>query len=316
MQEVTAHDVNVERMTQALDLIAPRTFERWHSMQYGGMSMSQLHDMRDELLDHAAARIANDPSPDEQLHDVLHTAAECSLGLLSVGCFPNGDQEILFPLIRKSLTSEDKAFSDIIEEAPTARSWIESFATCLLSGRIWDWQRVIGLLLRDDYAPAIRDGVPYSPFDAVSPPADLAQMDALCTYLAPSSGNLPRRWPTVTLRKPEAADRAEAAQKLDAAGSLTPDQRLLRVLLDDEQPAFEQALVTRLHGHRDTVGDDPAPRTLLPLGILAVVALAVQVHGWALDIHSRYLPERLLGSPDALVRAVAASNDLGHSGPR
>ncbi|MFD8221109.1 hypothetical protein ACFV2U_47535 [Streptomyces sp. NPDC059697] len=61
----------------------------------------------------------------------LRTAAECSLGALSVGCFPDGDQEINFPLIGETLSSEDIAFGDAIEQAPTARSWCDTFAACL-----------------------------------------------------------------------------------------------------------------------------------------------------------------------------------------
>ncbi len=103
-----------------------------------------------------------------------------------------------------------------------------------------------------------------------------------------------------------------AARKLDAVGPLTPDQRLLRVLLDDDQHAFEQALIARLTEHRESLGSDPAPRTLLPLGILAVAALAVQAHGWELDVRSGYLPHGLLGSPRALREAAdAGENGLG-----
>ncbi|WP_348541594.1 Imm49 family immunity protein [Streptomyces sp. MZ04] len=55
----------------------------------------------------------------------------------------------------------------------------------------------------------------------------------------------------------------------------------VRVVLDDDQNAFEQALEARLVEHRTNVGSDPAPRTLLPLGVLVLAALAVQVHGTA-----------------------------------
>ncbi|MFI6585552.1 immunity 49 family protein [Embleya sp. NPDC050493] len=312
MQAVTPHDIDGRRMAHALEDIRGRAFGRWHSMQYGGMQLSDLAEMRDELLDHAAARIANDPSLDTPLRHVLHTAAECSLGLLSVGCFPNGDQEILLPLVGEQLSSEKTAFHDIVNEAPTATQWIETFELCLISGLVWEWRRVIGGLLREDYAPAIRDGVPYSTFESVSQPADRAQMDALAEYLTPTSGHLPSGRPTVTLSKPGADERAEAARRLDAAGPLAPDQSLLRCLLDDDQPAFERLLVAHLNEYRDSIGDDPVPRTLLPTGPLAVAALAVQVHGWQLGVHSAYLPQALLGSPDAPARAAATGpNNLG-----
>ncbi|MFD3326578.1 immunity 49 family protein [Streptomyces sp. NPDC058701] len=312
MQAVTSHDIDGQQMALALKDIRRRAFGRWHSMQYGGMSLSDLAEMRDELLDHAAARIASDPSLDTPLRQVLHTAAECSLGLLSLGCFPNGDQEIPLPLVGEQLSSEDKAFQEVVNEAPTATQWTAAFELCLISGLVWEWQRVIGGLLRDDYAPAIRDGVPYSTFESVSRPADRAQMDALAEYLTPTSGHLPSGWPTVTLSKPAADERAAAARRLDAAGPLTPDQRLLRSLLDDDQPAFEQLLVVCLNEYRDSTGANPAPRTLLPTGLLAVTALAVQVHGWQLGVHSAYLPQALLGSPDALARAAETGpNSLG-----
>ncbi|MEC4016753.1 immunity 49 family protein [Streptomyces sp. H27-D2] len=312
MREVTRHEVSGQYIAQALDDISGRTRGRWHWMRYDDPAPERLQEMRDELLDHIAARTVEDPALDEASRSALRTAAECSLGVLSVGCFPEGDQEIVFPLIGESLSSDYITFGDVIEQAPTARTWVDAFAMCLVSGLVWEWRRVIGLLLRD-YAPAIRDGVPYSKLNSTSDRADLAVMDALCSYLTQARGHLPRDWPTVTLCKPDADARAEAARQLDAASPLTLDQRLLRVLLDDDQHAFEQALVARLIEHRESLGCDPAPRTLLPLGTLALAALAVQVHGWELGVRSGYLPHGMLGSPDAVRRAAdAGGNDLGY----
>ncbi|ARX80852.1 hypothetical protein SMD44_00250 [Streptomyces alboflavus] len=114
------------------------------------------------------------------------------------------------------------------------------------------------------------------------------------------------------LCKPDADERADAARQLDGAGALAPDHRLLRVLLDDDQDAFEEALAARLTEHRESVGADPAPRTLLPLGPLVLAALAVQAHGWELRVRSGYLPGELVGSPDALRQAGdGTANNLG-----
>lgn len=246
-------------MTQALDDIEGRIHGRWHWMRYGDGSLKEMLEMRDELLDHVAARTLEDRPLDEESRTALRTAAESSLGVLSVGCYPNGDQEILFPLIGQRLSSEDLEFRYIAKEAPTAATWIDTFEMCVVSGLVWEWQRVIGLMLRGDFAPTIRKGVPYSDLDSVSDPADVAAMDALCCYLTDTDGHLPRDWPTVPLRKPDAAERAETARHLDAAGTLTADQRLLRVLLDDDQHAFEQALVARLIDYRESMGADVAP---------------------------------------------------------
>lgn len=313
MEEVTCHEVSGQRIAQALDDISRRTRQRWHWMRYDDPSLEKLQEMRDELVGHIAARTVEDPALDESSRTALRTAAECSLGALSVGCFPDGDQEIHFPLIGETLSSEDIAFGDAMKQVPTASWWCDTFAMCLVSGLVWEWQRVIGLLLRSDYAPAIRDGVPYSKLNSTSDQGDLAAMDALCGYLTQARGHLPRDWPTVPLCKPDADERAEAARKLDTAGPLTPDQRLLRVLLDDDQHAFEQALVARLIEHRESMGSDPAPSTLLPLTALALAALAVQVHGWELGVRSGYLPHGMLGSPEALRRAEDSGvNELGH----
>ncbi|MFJ9596838.1 Imm49 family immunity protein [Streptomyces virginiae] len=67
-------------------------------------------------------------------------------------------------------------------------------------------------------------------------------------------------------------------------------------MLRDDQSAFERALRDRLEEHRATVGEDPEPRTLLPLGAIALAALAVQVHGWNLRTTSGYLPAALLNA--------------------
>ncbi|MEU8976567.1 immunity 49 family protein [Streptomyces monashensis] len=180
----------------------------------------------------------------------------------------------------------------------SARTWTDAFAWSVVSGLIWERNRVIGPLLREDYAPAIRDGVPYSRRESVSDPADLAEMDALCGYLTvvqgPCSGALPD---PVPLGKPDTAERARAAAQLDTAGTPTPDQRLLRVLLDDDQAAFEQALQERLVAHRESTGADPAARSLLPLGAVTLATLACLAHGWQLATWSAYLPEALVSAP-------------------
>lgn len=318
MRDVACHQVSEQRRAEALEDIAGRAFARWHSLRYGSLSPKLIRAMADELLDHVAARTPTGPGLDPAVRTVAVTAAECVHGVLSVLCFPEGDQEIRLPLVGERLSTDPEddefgdgalTFRDVVEEAPTARTWLDVFEMCVVSGHVWDWERVTGLLLRDDYAPAIRDGAPYNPYTSVSAPADLAAMDALCHYLAGSGGHLPRDWPKVPLRKPGAGERAEAARRLDEAGhALSPDQRLLRVLLDDDRDAFEDALVTRLIAYREGIeagGGDPAPRSLLPLGPLALACLAVQVHGWELGVRSGYLPCGLLGSPDALHAAAS-----------
>ncbi|MEU9028672.1 Imm49 family immunity protein [Streptomyces sp. NPDC048383] len=126
-------------------------------------------------------------------------------------------------------------------------------------------------------------------------------MDASCGYLTPARGHLPRDWPQVTLTKPSTDERLDAALALDAAHAVGPDQRLLRVLLADDQSTFERALDERPAQHRAGAGagagENPAPGTLLPLGAITLVALAVQVHGWDLQTRSAYLPTSLLKPP-------------------
>ncbi|MFE1464668.1 immunity 49 family protein [Streptomyces nigra] len=195
------------------------------------------------------------------------------------------------------LTTEKQVYEEAWEPtqpATTARTWITAFTWCVASGLVWDWERVIGLLPRENYAPEIRDGVPYSKRESTSDPADIAEMDALCVYLTQASGHLPMHWPKVPLCKPNPEVRASAARELDHAGALTPDQRLLRVLLDDDQATFEQALQQRLVEHRETVGAHPARRTLSPVNAVALAVLASRVHGWQLGIRTAYLPESLL----------------------
>lgn len=323
VRNVTCHQVAENRLAQALDDIDGRAYTRWHSLRYDSISPALIRAMADELLDHVAARTVTEPGLDAAAGTVAVTAAECVHGVLSIMCFPDGDQEIRFPLVGERISTDPDddefgdgliAFRDVVKEAPTARTWLDMFEMCVISGHVWDWERVTGLLLRGDYAPAIRDGVPYNRYTSVSDPA---AMDALCLYLTEAAGHLPRDWPTVPLRKPDAKERAEAARRLDEVGdALSADQRLLRVLLDDDQHAFEDALVARLVAYRERVeaeAGDPAPRSLLPLGSLTLACLAVQVHGWELGVRSGYLPYGLLGSPDAPRRAAEGNrNNLGY----
>ncbi|THA47848.1 Imm49 family immunity protein [Streptomyces sp. A1136] len=157
---------------------------------------------------------------------------------------------------------------------------------------------MIGPLLREDYAAAIRDGVPYSKRESVSDPADVVEMDALCGYLTvvqgPYQGVLPG---PVPLAKRDAAERARTAEQLDVAGTRTSDQRLLCVLPDDDQDECEQALRERLVTRRESVGADPAARSLLPLGAVTLATIASLAHGWQLGTRSAYLPEALLSAP-------------------
>ncbi|MEV4938461.1 Imm49 family immunity protein [Streptomyces zaomyceticus] len=99
------------------------------------------------------------------------------------------------------------------------------------------------------------------------------------------------------MRRPGAEERAGAARALDAAGAASPDQRLLRVLLDDDREAFESALLERLAEHRAGVGADPEPRTLLPVGTVAPAAPAHLAHGREPGVRSVCLPEALLRAP-------------------
>lgn len=204
MREVTCHEVDARRLDEASEDIVGRAAGRWHGMRYDDPAPRRMAEAAAELLDHVAARTGRGAVLDEVARAALRTAAECRLGELSVGCFPDGDQEIPFPLIGEQLSTEDMSFGAAIGHpgaaAPSARTWLDAFAVCLVSGLVLDWQRVIGLLLRNDYAPAVHEGVPYSPLTSASDPADLVTMDALCLYLREAEGHLPRHWPTVPLR--------------------------------------------------------------------------------------------------------------------
>ncbi|MFE5589789.1 immunity 49 family protein [Streptomyces sp. NPDC056549] len=305
MREVARHQVDAKRIEEALQDARRETFDRWHDLRYGGMAMSTVEELRDLLLDHVGARTTEDPAlAADSSRTALVTAAECALGVLGLGCFPDGDWDLPLPLADETLSSDDQLYDEGWgrgHRVPTARTWTEAFALCLISGLIRERRRVIGPLLREDYAPAIRSGVPYSRFDSVSEPADLAEMDALCAYLSVERGRHPGAVPgPVPVRRPDAEERAGAARALDGAGALGPDQRLLRVLLDDDQEAFQEALVDRLEEHRASVGADPRPRTLLPTGAVALVALAHLAHGWEPGVRSGYLPEALWRPPVAV----------------
>ncbi|MFI7669658.1 immunity 49 family protein [Nocardia sp. NPDC049526] len=308
MREVASHRIDEWRMAYALDGIPERTRIHWEHW-YDGPSLGTLQEMCDTLLDHLAARIAQDPelcSPSSAV--VLRTAAECALGALSYGASPNGDQEVPLPLIGETFSSEVAGYDPPVDQAPTARTWRQVFSLCLISGP-WERDRAIGGLLRVDFAPTIREGVPYSPLESQSDPADIAEMDALCSYLVgPWRSNYSESG--LVLCKPDADERAEAARQLDAVGALTSDQQLLRTLLEDDRSTFEDALTTRLTQYRDNAAIDAPPRTLLPFGTISLVKLATQVHGWELGIRSDYLPGGLLHGEYSLPADPEVEGDL------
>ncbi|MGW6841009.1 immunity 49 family protein [Streptomyces sp. NPDC054958] len=300
VREVTRHEVGEDRTGRALEDIRGRIFGRWHGLRYNSLSIKGIQETGDELLDHVGALTLQDPQLEGAPGRLaLRTAAECALGVLTLGTCPDGDFEVFFPLVDEELSSEDFAFGDAVDQAPTARVWVDTFALSVITGLLWEPGRVIGPLLRKDYAPMFHAGLPYSSLSSVSDPAELAEMDALCAYLhlvaTPRSPWVASGVPP--LCKPAARERAAAAARLDAAGTQTPDQRLLRVLLDDDRSAFEQALTSRLLEHRASAGPDAAPRTLLPVTVVALAAVAVHAHGWELDVRSGYLPTGLLRAP-------------------
>ncbi|NBE55519.1 immunity 49 family protein [Streptomyces boluensis] len=298
---VPCHEVSQDQLAKALDDIRGRAFSRWHTMEYDTFRLRMLEEMRDELLDHAAASLREGPLTGHT-REVLHTAAECAHGLLSLGCFPEGDQLIPFPLVGEAISSETMDFRWVVNEAATARWWVDAYAVIVAAGFVWEWKKVIGPLLRGDYAPSIRKGVPHSDHTSVSDPADLAEMDALCSYLADDENPGPFG-PAAALCKPTSEELTEGARRLDAVeGELSADQHLLRVLLDDDQPAFERALVEHLEQHREqsaAMADAP-PRSRLPVGAVALACLAVQSHGWKLNVTSGYLPPDLTSSPSGM----------------
>ncbi|WP_030894243.1 immunity 49 family protein [Streptomyces sp. NRRL F-5053] len=295
---IARHDVSALRIEQALKDIRHRASSYWHTMYYDNYTDELPHQLRDALLDHVAARTVADPEPDtESSHLVLRTAAQCALGILSITTFPYGDQSISFSLIGERISSEDLEFGDHVREAASAATWLDAVALAVVSGIIWERERGIGPMLREDYAPDIRDGLPASHLEPQSDPGELAEMAAVCAYIAPAPG-LPSDWPSAVLCMPAADERAEAVRQLDAIDEPAPEQRLLRVLLEDDQVAFEQALEKRLVEYRESMPADAAPRSLLPYRIIALAALAVQVHGWDLRTRSAYLPPELLRAPD------------------
>ncbi|MFE7532066.1 hypothetical protein ACFU7Y_41175 [Kitasatospora sp. NPDC057542] len=81
---------------------------------------------------------------------------------------------------------------------------------------------MLGPLLVEDYAPAVREGLPRSDLTSVSEPADLGAVAAARSYLfAVEAERSPWIAPgPVPLRKPDADERAAAARGLDAAGGV------------------------------------------------------------------------------------------------
>lgn len=297
IKDVARHEVSEQRIEQALEDMYVLALRHWQTMQYDCCSDERLRQMRDELLDYVAACTVAAPKPRSAPSSiVLRTAAECAMGLLNLGCYPNGDQEIHLTLVGEKVSSEVTGFSPVLEQAVTASTWLDAFALAVISGMIWERDPAIGLVLLG-CALDIHNGLPYSHLVSKSDPGDLAEMDALCGYLTPAKGHLPRDWPSVTLRKPTSGERAQATRQLDALNALTPDQRLLRMLLQDDQPAFEQALEHHLIQHRENTSSDAPPRSLLPHKAIALAALALQVHGWDLRVRSAYLPQTMLSAP-------------------
>ena len=222
--DMTRHHVDGQRVERALLDIEGRVFGSGTTSRYGGgLPLRQgLAGLQDELLDHVGAAGLTDPDlAGPEARAALLTAAECALASLGLGCFPDGDWDVPLSLADRTLSSADLCFDEAwVPEGlnTTAATWVRAFTLCVVSGLIRDRSLMIGPLLSDDYAPAIREGVPYSRRTSTSTPGDLAQMDALCDYLClEKTSRSPWIAPgAVPLHKPGPDKRARAAERLDA----------------------------------------------------------------------------------------------------
>ncbi|MFJ6020607.1 immunity 49 family protein [Nocardiopsis alba] len=307
MQRIERHGVDEERIAQALNDVQGRAHSYFIGLSIGRSKLREMQAMGRDLYGHVAARSIEDPtlaSDHAFIRKVLATAAEASYGVLDLSLFPYGDLDLPFPLVDDELSNvvfyspeEQTTFGhgDKVDLKPGPELWVEAFAMRLVSGLIRDRHRGLGSLLRSGYVSYVHDEERYFRFD----PASLAQMDALCIYLLEEAA-----WPLgpdeAALCKPGPEERGQAAQRLDSVEELKPEQRLLRVLLEDDRPAFERALVEHLTRHRELMEADEnaTPASLLPIGVIALAALAVQTHGWELNITSDYLPQVLLHAPE------------------
>ncbi|WP_306367984.1 Imm49 family immunity protein [Nocardiopsis sp. CC223A] len=255
------------------------------------------------LLDHLGAWSVTDPglSQDRRhLDRVLWTAAEAAGGVLECLMAPEGDLRIPITIMGDVLSNMEDVHDDLnprfrptVDMDLTPKVWVEAFELAVVSGRVWERDLVIGPLYRQDFVAVLHEIARTKPY----PVADLAQVDALSLYLTPIGHREPR--PEVALRRPTGSELEAAVRAMDSAGKLSREQTLLRVLLNDNQSRFEDALADHLDRYRQEMGTapDPAPRTLLPVGVIAVVALAVQVHGWRVDPGSEYVPQVWVQAP-------------------
>ncbi|MGP3991777.1 immunity 49 family protein [Streptomyces sp. 3N207] len=311
-KHVAGHEVDDWQIDTVLERMSDAADRYWEGIRDGALPLRPtLARMSADFVDYYAARAARDAL--FRTHDAradLCDAARCAMGVLDLGVYPGGDWSVRIDFLGETLSNQDISYDESLQppHPTTARTWLDAFELCLISGHIWQWRDAIGLVLREDSAKEIRTGVPYAQQKSVSRPADLAQMNALSGYLAPARGHLPRDWPTIPLHKPAIDERLDAALDLDAAGPLTADQTLLRVLLKDDQAGFEEALHERLVAYRASVGEDPAPASLLPIGTITLAVLAVQAHGWDLAVESDYLFPSMLRAPEG---AGTETNNLG-----
>ncbi|MFY7064839.1 Imm49 family immunity protein [Nocardiopsis changdeensis] len=309
MQQHTRHGVDdgyLKRIVNPAEL-RERVSLQFHALRHLSSRVSVLQEMSRTLLDHLGARSVDDPDlSGDPAHFglVLRTAAESADGVLECLMAPEGDQRIPLSWLGGELTNMnedhddlDPPFRPVVDMDLTPQVWVEAVELAVVGRRVRDQGRASGAGYRM-YASILHDLAGQEVF----PAADVAQMDALGMYLNPAGFPLPRDWPKVALCMPSEAERATAARALDSAGELSGEQSLLRVLLQDDQELFEQELEEYLDRYRrdmDAV-QDPAPRTLLPMGVIALVALAVQVHGWRVDLSSDYLPEVLVRAPEGV----------------
>ncbi|MBB4935310.1 hypothetical protein F4561_006204 [Lipingzhangella halophila] len=279
------HSVGADRLRAATDDFAARVSREVDRQRYASRTSADWSVVATYLLDYAGARSVERPELDRDIRTAVYSAAEAYVGAVALGGYSPHRAARVF--LSYTNTGVSYAAEPAEEHGSTPRlapaDWMAALYLVVIAGA--ECRHAV-TLLETTAATSLSS-------------EELAFADHVLDE--------PANRETVPAAPARVLDRLDNAR----TGGESELGTALRALVKRDRDEFWTALGAMLATHRGNHGDDPPPRSLLPLAPIALAALAVRNEGWDLAIDSAYLPAKLVTGNASGERARTAPT-LGH----
>ncbi|MFD0383184.1 Imm49 family immunity protein [Streptomyces stramineus] len=284
---IARHAVADAQVAAAVGNFASRIGRQVDLMQHSeGRDPFGWELIADEFLDYAGALSLTDPDlRSNDAHQALRAAADAARGVVTLGVYQWEPVHVFIEYVNFGLTyrpAEDPAM-DL-----SAQDWLRALHLAVICGRYEAEAATFGETAQ---ALAVAADAPLGRRAA----ADLAF--GLLAYVRDYDLDEGDGYDGEPLNRAEAAARLDAllAESTGPEAWRVPELTATRALLTGDREAFRDGLAGMLARHHEVHARGTAsPRSLLPLGAIALAALATRREGWEPGIESAYLPATLV----------------------